>query len=160
MTELLVMRHGEAEQQAARDRDRALTPRGELCAANAGKYLNKLGWQPDILLSSPYTRAQQTAQRVVTSLPGLAPVIVDELIPDHSPREVAEYLNGLTQARIMIVSHQPLVGTLLGWLLSSDLQQRPHMDTASLCLVTADGFISGGAEMIWHVHAGEYSDAL
>ncbi len=160
MTELLVMRHGEAEHHATRDRDRELTARGELCARNAGSYLVNLGWQPQVLLASPYTRANQTAHCVAESLADTTPQICDVLTPDHAPHAVADYLNTLNHERVMIVSHQPLVGSLLGWLLSGDIAQRVPMDTASLCLVQADGFISGSAQLIWHVHAGEYSAAL
>lgn len=158
--QLIVMRHGEASWDAPSDRERQLTARGELCARNAGRYLARERWQPDLWLSSPYARAAQTARCVAESFAAAEINEIDTFAPNNSPADVAAALNVAAADRVILFSHQPLVGRFLGWLLHDDPQQQPPMDTASMCCVQFDGCVAGAAELLWHLHAAAYSEAL
>ena len=61
--QLWLLRHAEAEPHGARaDADRTLTARGERQAKTAGVALARLGVRFDAILSSPKSRARQTAE--------------------------------------------------------------------------------------------------
>ena len=59
---LCLLRHAEAEMLAANDHSRRLTPKGEEQAERVGKFCRKQGIEPAVILSSPVTRALQTAK--------------------------------------------------------------------------------------------------
>lgn len=63
MKQLIILRHGKAEQgtMTKEDFDRALTERGRINSSDIGKYiLNKIG-VPDLILTSSAKRAHETA---------------------------------------------------------------------------------------------------
>ena len=57
-----VLRHGDAEEDAADDAARRLTEKGERQSHAAGAALARLGVELDVCLSSPKARAAQTAR--------------------------------------------------------------------------------------------------
>src|SRR5678815_1793984 len=68
--ELYILRHGLAEERShsGRDRDRALTLEGIERTHSAGKALRKMDVEFDLVLSSPFVRAWQTAEIIVQEL--------------------------------------------------------------------------------------------
>src|SRR6185295_1762238 len=68
--ELYILRHGLAEEQSdtGRDRDRALTAEGKEKTHSAGKAMRKMDVEFDLVLSSPFVRAWQTAGIIVAKL--------------------------------------------------------------------------------------------
>lgn len=127
---LWILRHGEAEPYGARpDPERALTAHGrEEVLRSAARLIG----QPLLAIyASPYLRAQQTAQLVREAL-GFEPelVTVDWLTPDTRPQAVLEHLGD--QGDVLLVSHNPLVGSLLGLLQHGHLQQPAQVKTAGL----------------------------
>src|SRR5262245_49284595 len=81
MGRLLLIRHGESE--GNRDRvftrtpDVPLTPIGRQQARETAEFLRKR-YAPTLLVSSPFTRAQQTAE-IIGEVLGLSPSIDDDL---------------------------------------------------------------------------------
>lgn len=131
---LWVLRHGQAEARAATDAQRPLTETGRQEAAKMGERLQ--GQSLEVILASPYLRAQQTAE-LVRQRTGLrrAVVTVDWATPDADPLAVLDHLAERSESNILLVSHQPLVGMLLS--LAVDGHRRGHypMPTAGLaCL--------------------------
>ncbi|WKE64173.1 phosphohistidine phosphatase SixA [Gallaecimonas kandeliae] len=121
--QILVMRHGEAEPQIARDAERRLTEYGQHQALAQGQWLKSQGWQPDALWVSTYLRAQQTADQVVAGL-GLAPprLVLPELVPAGDIEAVADLLAGSPELkRVLIVSHMPLVSYLVERLVPGEM---------------------------------------
>lgn len=81
MTALHLLRHahaGDASTWPGPDAARPLTDKGRLQAERLGSFLAGLGFLPDVLLSSPKTRARETAELVGASL-GLAVTLDDRL---------------------------------------------------------------------------------
>lgn len=109
---LWVLRHGEAEQQAPTDAERALTPHGrEEVLRSAARLLCE---GIELIIASPYLRAQQTAGLVHGVLGVARPIVtVPWLTPDARPWHVLDGLADLTGLKVLLVSHQPLVGNLL-----------------------------------------------
>lgn len=132
---LWLLRHGEAEPRARSDAERALTERGRKEVRRSAEHLR--GRPLQHILASPYLRAQQTAEIVREALGLTLPLItVDWATPDDSPREAANRLDDYP-GECLLVSHNPLLGSLSGLLIHGHLQQPLGLHTASL--VALDG---------------------
>lgn len=137
-----VLRHGEAEAHAARDDQRQLTDHGRKQVLKSAGHL--LGQPLDAILASPYVRAQQTAALVHQALAFAEPVLtVPWLTPEMHPTEVVDKLDALGLEHVLLVSHQPLVGALVGWLEHGSLQDRVPMGTATLAELDGDAPLAG-----------------
>ncbi|UTA46457.1 phosphohistidine phosphatase SixA [Simiduia sp. 21SJ11W-1] len=116
---LWVLRHGEAQMQAATDAERPLTPDGvKQVQAQALRFGTQMA--PAHVWVSPYVRAQQTARAWQKALPAAQPFAfetVDWLTPDTPVMQVVDQL-GLRDesAEVLLISHQPLVSELVGFL--------------------------------------------
>lgn len=139
---LWVLRHGEAEPRARTDAERKLTPHGrEQVLRSAGLLL---GTPLQVILASPYVRAQQTAGLVHEALGFNQSVqTVAWLTPDSNPQEVIAELDKLGLEQVLLVSHQPLVGNLVGLLQQGHLRQPTPMTTASLAELEGDWPLAG-----------------
>lgn len=137
---LWVLRHGEAQPHAPRDADRALTEHGREEVLHSAEQL--IGKPLTAILASPYVRAQQTAQLVREAL-GLALDIrtVPWLTPESSPLKVLEQLEA--DGDVLLVSHQPLVGSLIGLLQHGHLRSPQGMNTASLAELEGEWPLAG-----------------
>lgn len=148
---LWLLRHGEAEAQARSDAERALTARGrqEVCQAALQLEGRALG----AILASPYVRAQQTAGLVREVLGFTGGVhTVPWLTPDGDPREVLRQLDRYGDSELLLVTHQPLVGTLAGLLIHGHRQQAVPMRTASLAELEGDVLAAGLMDLLALVH--------
>jgi phosphohistidine phosphatase len=97
-----LLRHGDAENAAADDASRRLTPKGERQARAAGEALAALGVKLDACLSSPKVRARQTADIACASL-GVEVEVTDALRGgDFDP---AELVAG--RGTCLLVGHEP-----------------------------------------------------
>ena len=119
---LWLLRHGQAEAQARSDAERALTAHGRQEVRQVAVQLE--GRALGAILTSPYVRAQQTAALVREALGFTGGIhTVPWLIPDSDPREVLAQLDRYAADELLLVSHQPLVGALAGFLLHGHRQQ-------------------------------------
>lgn len=137
---VLFLRHADAEDRAASDFERRLTPKGLEQADRVGKFLVRAGIIPDLILSSPLVRAQQTAAGVSKRLDNLpvitAPWLACGMSPDVCFQELAALRN---HESVLVVGHEPdfghAIATLLG-LPASTLRIRK----ASLTAIEARSF--------------------
>ena len=142
---LWVLRHGEAEPYGSRpDSERALTAHGREETLRSAARL--MGQPVTAIYASPYLRAQQTAEIVRTAL-GFLPEIrtVEWLTPDYSPQVVSEQLVSVDRA--LLVSHNPLVGNLLGYLQHGHVQQPEAVKTAGLAELEGDLPLAGAMKL-------------
>jgi phosphohistidine phosphatase len=118
--QLFLLRHAEAEPQAANDAARALTDKGKKQAANVGRYCATHEILPDVILSSPLVRAHQTAKIVAYELGLSKRVQIEEFLAAGMTSESAfsslDKYSG--KATVMLVGHEPdfsqLAGVLIG----------------------------------------------
>lgn len=116
---IVVMRHGEAEMIANSDRERRLTLRGQQ-QANAQGLLLKQQIIFDKVLVSPYVRAQETFQQVNEAYGGALQEKMETwagITPSGQAATVVDYLALLAQQNVqsvLIISHLPLVGDIIG----------------------------------------------
>ncbi|MCD9572586.1 phosphohistidine phosphatase SixA [Pseudomonas protegens] len=137
---LWVLRHGQAESHAPTDAQRNLTAHGREEVLGSAAHL--IGQPIAAILASPYVRAQQTAQLVREAL-GFEGEIrtVPWLTPDANPLQVLEQLDSADN--LLLVSHQPLVGNLIGLLQHGHLRDPQSMNTASLAELEGDWPLAG-----------------
>lgn len=149
---LWVLRHGEAASQAPTDAQRELTGNGTReVLASAG---HLMGQTLDAVLASPYVRAQQTAALVHDALRLQVPVTtVPWLTPDSQPQQVGAELAKLGLSNVLLVSHQPLVGTLISLLVHGSVQQPEPMQTASLAILEGEGVLAGAMTLREVLHS-------
>jgi phosphohistidine phosphatase len=144
---LWILRHGEAQNRARTDAERELTDNGraEVLSSAASLMGQPLRW----IIASPYVRARQTAELVRQALGfSEAVVTVPWLTPDSDPRKVLDNLDLYASDNVLVVSHQPLVGSLIGLAVHASLQQAEPMHTASLAELEADFPLAGAMELV------------
>ncbi|WP_432467934.1 phosphohistidine phosphatase SixA [Agarivorans sp. Z349TD_8] len=119
--QVFIMRHGEAEMFANTDSERALNQAGLQEVGKMAAYLASKLTKLDYVLLSPYLRAQQTWQCLAEYLPEPSRLIeMEELTPSGDEAAVIGLIHelGIEQptATVLVVSHLPLVGYLVGGL--------------------------------------------
>ncbi len=150
---IIILRHGQAQSIAASDAERALTPHGEEQARDAGRWLAGQGVLPGRILVSPLRRAQQTAGFAVTAW-GVPPVLetVSWLTPETGAAKACRMLGELPDEAVLLVSHQPLVSALAGFLVNGAGSGIPF-DTATVAVLEADPPARGCAQLLQLRHA-------
>src|SRR5437899_13004594 len=121
--EIYLLRHGLAVEQGTAgyntDAERPLTEEGERKLWDISQAMRKLELEFDLILSSPYTRARQTAEIVADGLKARKKLeFSDSLTPDGSSRELIESLNRLRPKldRVLLVGHEPYFSGLISLL--------------------------------------------
>lgn len=118
--ELLLLRHGKAEDfHTAGDSARELVEKGRNQARRAALSLKRAKWLPDIVLTSPYARARQTADTFceAAGIPG--PILQGWLACGMNPQLALNELAAFHDfKRVAIVGHEPdlsgLIESILG----------------------------------------------
>jgi phosphohistidine phosphatase len=115
---LYLLRHAEAEVLAASDAARRLTPKGEAQAVKVGRYCGTHGLAPAVVLTSPVTRARQTAGLVAGVLDDAELVEVPWAACGMDPWKAMDELAAYKKfPAVMLVGHQPDLGGLAAALL-------------------------------------------
>jgi phosphohistidine phosphatase len=121
--ELYVFRHGIAEISGAGQSDaaRALTDEGRRKVAEVVKAAKRSGFQPSLIISSPYLRALQTAEIAANELKYHGDVVRTEaLVPHGSPEGVwTELRDYREESAILLAGHEPLLSRLVAHLLGA-----------------------------------------
>lgn len=139
---LWLLRHGEAEPRARTDAERNLTDTGREEVRRSAAHLE--GQQLEAILVSPYNRAQQTAELVRQVLRFEGPVVtVPWLTPESDLREAMLYLDRREERDLLLVTHQPFVGALGGWLVDGHRNGPLPMATASLAELEGEDLAAG-----------------
>ena len=137
---IYIMRHGQAEMIAPSDSARPLTSVGKKQSAKMAKYLSDQNVTFDAVLVSPYLRAQQTLAEVSPFFPKVDNVqTIKSLTPGGSTRASINEILALqaTGAKsILIVSHLPLVGYMVGEL--APAAGVPSFSTSSVAHIELD----------------------
>src|SRR5262245_17528912 len=120
---LLLIRHAHAIDRGDKGADdltdeaRYLTARGREVALAMGERLHAAGYRFDAMLTSPLTRAVQTAELVAQGARYRGDVVaLMTLAPDHSVKKAARDLEG-AGAVVGVVGHEPSISALAGHLL-------------------------------------------
>jgi phosphohistidine phosphatase len=101
-----------------------------------GKGLQAVGLSYDLILSSPYLRAKQTAEIVAQMVHTSEDVmLVDSLAPEGNPRQLIEALRSDHRERqdVLLVGHEPYLSRLISTLLTGGPNLALAMKRGGLC---------------------------
>jgi phosphohistidine phosphatase len=143
---IYLLRHAEAEMLAASDQARRLTPKGDEQALRVGKFCRRQGIEPAVILSSPVTRAVQTAKLVAKSLPEAELDEVPWAKCGMDPWAAMDELKAYAKfPSVMLVGHQPDLGGLAAALLGMPSVHPLRVRKALLIGIDASGGLATGA---------------
>jgi len=142
---LLVVRHGEAEPMVCDDASRSLTDRGKAQVSELWYQLHDKGVQVSRIVASPFLRTQQTAGLIVEHYAGLAIETSGVLLSEADPQAVLDWLQQQPQEDgLVLVSHMPLVGILVGLLTEGASARLPFVPGMVACLDIDVAAVNGG----------------
>ena len=141
---LVLMRHGEAgEADPARwpvDHERPLTEAGRREHAQVAAALRRMGVTFDRILTSPLTRARESADITAHAYGGAPVPEPSELLGERA--EPARTLAGLATIeaeRLLCVGHEPTLSRLAGLLISRDESARVEMRKSGVAVIDCAG---------------------
>ncbi|MEM9415382.1 MAG: phosphohistidine phosphatase SixA [Planctomycetota bacterium] len=150
---ILLFRHGIAEPRidGLDDPHRQLTRRGYSRTQLAAIGLTRLMRPVDLILTSPYTRAQQTA-----AVLGLAmrrtPEILDALTPGRDPNEVIDHVLEREDTSVALVGHNPQLEQIVSLLCGRDpVRKLTPIRKAGGVLLRAKRFPEKPATLRWAI---------
>jgi phosphohistidine phosphatase len=97
---------------------RPLTKKGRRQAERLGAFLEAHAVRPDVIVSSPLVRAQQTAEIVAATL-GMSFRIDARVAPGFGRRELWALLDELGAREPMLVGHDPDLSSLVSYLVDA-----------------------------------------
>ena len=147
---LYILRHGIATDRDPRrfthDSQRPLSPEGIKKTRKIAKALATLQPEFDLVLTSPYVRAKQTADMVAELLGAPAKLrLCDPLAPGGKPRELIAELRHLCQddSRVLLVGHEPDLSRLASLLISGRPDADLTLKKAGLCVLDTGELVAG-----------------
>jgi phosphohistidine phosphatase len=148
-----LLRHahaGDAYEWTGDDRLRPLTAKGRRQTERLGRFLESHGVRPDVIVSSPLVRAQQTAEIMATTL-GMTVRTDERLGSGFGKSELWAMLDELGAREPMFVGHDPDLSSLVSYLLDA---AGISMRKASLATIDLHTQVSDGdASLRWLITA-------
>jgi len=153
--ELYLIRHGVAAERGDAwpdDAKRPLVQKGVARLRREADGLAALDVEFDVILSSPLTRARQTAELLAEALPGRPPVqIMESLSPGGTHTAFIEELaKHAKRSRLACVGHEPDLGQLAARLIGA---KRPlEFKKGAICRIDLNGLpLSGPGYLRWFI---------
>jgi phosphohistidine phosphatase len=151
---LYVVRHSEAEKiggSIQSDTGRPLTQKGEADARMVGMLLKELDPHVELILSSPYLRARQTAESVAAGFPR-PPVVreTENLSPGFRPKALLQELHSLSPDHsVAVIGHQPDLSVLLAYLIEGESAGSIAMAPSAIAKITFEAGPTSDAVLQW-----------
>jgi len=140
MKTLLLMRHAKSswKDKNLKDTERPLSKRGKRNAVQIGKLLADNELKPELILSSPVRRAQETAGLLVETFDSACETIYMDRLYMAEPDIILETLMNLpdTVERVMVVGHNPGMECLMQ-LLTGQIASLPTAGFSNISLSIA-----------------------
>jgi phosphohistidine phosphatase len=147
---LYILRHGIAVDPGTpdfpRDADRPLTPKGERKLQQIAEAMLAIELSFDLILSSPYVRARQTAEIVAEAFEARKKLeFTDSLTPGGSAKKLIELLNHLRPPpeNVLLSGHEPYLSGLISLLVSGDAGFSVVMKKGGLCKLSVESLKPG-----------------
>jgi phosphohistidine phosphatase len=132
---LYLLRHANADTEAAMDNARELSDKGHEQARRVAQFCARHGIKPDVIFSSPLIRAQQTAKLVAKEL-GVDLKTAPWLACGATPPAILAQLSALKEvSAVMLVGHQPDLGELIAHLIGMGGSGSVNVRKSSLTLL-------------------------
>lgn len=154
---LLFVRHAIAEDRdvfarsGQEDHLRPLTPEGRRKMKRALAGLVQVLPQVDLIATSPFTRAVQTAELMSRAYRVPAAVELAQLAPGRRPADLITWLRKQpADHTIAPIGHEPDLGQTISWFLSGLRGTFVQMKKGGACLLAFDGPIEpAAATLVW-----------
>ena len=155
--ELLIVRHGPAGDDAEKaawkrsrrpDSERPLTKDGRRRTRAAARGLARAVKKIDLVATSPWTRAAQTAELVAEAF-GTKPVEWPELVPDRSFEDLLSRLKEVSMRRVALVGHEPHLSRFVSWLMTGQDHSILRLKKSQALLLELKTPEAGSAELVW-----------
>jgi len=125
--DLYILRHGLATDPVGSgpksDSERTLTPEGRRKMRRIAKAMREMELSFDLILTSRYARARETAEIVAEGLDLMKELECNEhLLPGGSARKLIDSINDLRHVPrcLLLVGHEPALSQLIALLTSND----------------------------------------
>jgi phosphohistidine phosphatase len=122
---LYIVRHGiavdRADPKSPAEAERPLTARGVQKTREAALGFCALGAKPDVLITSPYVRAAQTAEIFAEAL-GFSPEkirVSEALKPAQNPAEIVKEISHIRAKEVALFGHAPHIDLLAAHLVGA-----------------------------------------
>lgn len=146
---IYIIRHAIAVEPGAPgyedDSLRPLTSKGSEKMTNIARGLKSLGVRFDLVLSSPYTRALQTARILLKAMKMDKEqlVITEHLAPMGFPEQVIGEMNEnyAHLDSVAIVGHEPNLSALISLLVAGDVELAINMRKGGVCCLSAENLL-------------------
>jgi phosphohistidine phosphatase len=139
---LYLIRHAIAEEEtpSGEDSQRGLTDKGAKKMRQIAKGLRALGVEFDAILTSPYTRARQTAEILGDVFRLKKEVAISSnLAPDGDQNALlAEINENYTVDSLALVGHEPYLSTLVGLLVAGGAPMEMTFKKGGVCRLLVD----------------------
>lgn len=112
---IILVRHGQAEDETRPDSARQLTDFGQQQAAQTAEYVTT-HYQPDYFLVSPYDRAQQTLAEFQARAPKVPSSVQDNITPSDDARKALINIGNVEVECLVVVCHMSIVANIAGLL--------------------------------------------
>jgi phosphohistidine phosphatase len=139
---LILVRHSQAEDPGtfagtgSPDCDRPLTSQGVKRMKRAARGMRELIDGVDRILTSPCTRAEQTARILARELDHGTVERAAELAPGGDPAELTQWLaHTLSGGVVMLVGHEPDLSRLIAWLCADSATSLVEIKKGAACAV-------------------------
>ena len=154
---LYLLRHGIAVDPStptfAKDAERPLTPKGRRRLQQIAEAMGALKISFDVILSSPYVRAKQTAEIVVKSLGRRKKLkFTDALTPGGDPKSLIQEVNELRPRpkNVLLVGHEPYLTQFIALLTAGNTNMAIDLKKGSLCKLETEALLYGRcATLVW-----------
>jgi phosphohistidine phosphatase len=153
--QLYIVRHGIAidreDPECPREPERFLTDEGVEKTKQVAKGVAQVSDAPDLMLSSPYVRAMQTAEIFAKALDFPKDKIgkTDFLLPGAEPLLLFRELSKTNdRAVVFVFGHAPHLDDLLAFALNSK-RQVTALKKAGVALVTLKRVVPPTGELVW-----------
>lgn len=163
--ELLIVRHAIAEDREVfgvtgrEDALRPLTAEGIRKMKRTARGLHEVVPSIDVLISSPLTRANETAEILRREYDLDRVETARELEPGTSLSDVATWLGQLDQRVIAIVGHEPHLGRLVTYLVTGSERSGVELKKGGACLIEFEGEAKAGrGRLTWAIPPGILRD--
>lgn len=160
--ELIIMRHGIAEDREdfakknLEDHLRPLTLKGRKRVQKVSQQLKNWIEDVDLIVTSPYVRARQTAELAAQIFIDTKLVDTAELVPSSPPQAFKRWLrsHGDEHKRILAVGHEPQLSVLATFLMTGQLEPVLEIKKGGILCLEIDSFqniTAGAAKLLWLV---------
>jgi phosphohistidine phosphatase len=152
---LYIVRHGIAESgHPDGDPYRELTPEGKKKVEGMARFVKKK-ISPEVILTSPYVRAIQTAEIFSTLLSNKPPVEnTDTLYPGDDPKSVLFELSSRREEEVLLTGHNPHMKELVRTLLGSAGDAIPLKKGSITCIDLDGDPVHAAGKLKWMITPG------